>query len=143
MNRHKVILTEKDLYQMSNLDVDWKTYKEVIWAYNEFISTKMIEEGSEIVLPRRLGTLRVKRRKTNPNQKRIDFKKTRELGQTVYHTNKHSEGDYGIFIWNKRKPQAVFANKQIYKLQMTRTNKRNLSKAIKERNTISKYIKFD
>jgi nucleoid DNA-binding protein len=139
MNKKR--LTIKDLYNKhSNLSVDYSIYKEVLHVFHEELIQCLINQGDTVILPKQLGTLQVKKRKAK--KKSIDFHLTKQHGKTIYHTNKHSEGYYGIFLWDKSMPKGCFSNKQLYKLTMTRTNKRNLSKAIKEKNTINKYLEY-
>lgn len=143
MTKEKNKLTIKDIYQRhTKLDkVDSTLYLEVVWKFHEILSKLLIETGKEAKLPRRLGTLQIKKRETK-DTKKIDFHATKIHGVTIYHDNKHSEGYYGTFVWNKNKPQACFSNKQLYKLEPTFTNKRNLSKAIKENNAMDNFIEF-
>jgi len=138
----KTRLTVKDLFlKHSSLNVNWEVYKKVIYLFHELLSQEAIEKGTKIILPKRLGTLQVRKRKTG-KKKSVDFHLTKLHGETIYHTNKHSEGYYGTFVWNKDLPQASFSNKQLYSIEMTRTNKRNLSKAIKYDNKINNYIEY-
>jgi hypothetical protein len=133
--------TIRDVYEESSdtPHVDYSTYRGVVMRFNELLMEKAIYNGEGVKLPQSLGVIRVKKKKTNPKKRVIDFHKTKKFGVTVYHTNLHSEGYYGFFNWNKDHPYGIFRFKQIYKFFPTRTNKRKLAKTIKEENTIILY----
>jgi hypothetical protein len=73
-------------------------YKAICKSLNKEIS-KAIIDGSHVELPASLGILKVIKRKTNPDNLRVDFDATKKLGQTIYHLNLHSEGWYGSWKW--------------------------------------------
>ena len=59
----------------------------------------------------------------------------RNRKQLVYNTNEHSDNLRYKFIWSKKR--SVVENKTLYTLTMTRANKRELSKRIKEGHTLT------
>lgn len=85
----------------------------------------------------RLGELIIKKRRPEPEERFIDFKKTKELGTIVYHNNTHSNGYYARFKWDKGR--IYLKNKAIYKFKTCRWADRLLKKEIVENNTIVKY----
>lgn len=133
--------TITDVYENSSNKphVDYLTYRKIVMRFNELLMDRAMHCGEGVKLPQRLGVMRVKKKKTNPNKRVIDFHKTKKFGETVYHTNLHSEGYYGFFSWDKAHPHGIFKLKTIYKFFPTRTNKRKLAKEIKESNTIILY----
>jgi hypothetical protein len=89
--------TLRDSYKLYKKDyeevnVDYKTYAKIIKSFNQRIMEKILFEAFEFELPYRLGTIRIKKKKTHFDQKvmKIDWKKTKELGKRVYHINDHT-----------------------------------------------------
>jgi len=126
--------------------VDIKTYLDVAGEYNKFLMEKVLE-GEEVVLPGRLGTLSVTGKKVKitfdeegnvkglapdwPSTKKLWAKseKAAKKKQIVYHTNESTSGIRYKYLWSKK--NVLVKNKTLYSLQLTRTNKRNLSARIK------------
>lgn len=125
--------------------VDIKTYIDISTRYIKFLVDK-IEEGYEVTLPSRLGTLKIVGTK---QQIRFDkdgkvkglspnWPKTKELWnsnpeakakkQIVYNTNEHSSGIRYKYLWSKRR--VIVTNKTLYSMKMTRENKRRIYRAI-------------
>lgn len=126
--------------------VDLKLYMLIVNDYMKFLSSKLLESG-QISLPERLGNLEVVGKKS-----RIviedgvikglapDWVETKELWdrdpqakaskQLAYHFNEDTNGVRYKFFWSKNR--VLVANKTLYTLRMTRTNKRDLSSRIKQ-----------
>ena len=134
-------------YKKSTVNpVGIKLYLEIAQGFIKFLMN-LVLEGNEIVLPARLGTLavfgRVQKLKIEDGKVKglsPNWAKTKELWkisedaknrkQLVYNSNEHSDNRRYKFLWSKRR--SVVENKILYTLIMTRENKRNLAKRIKE-----------
>jgi hypothetical protein len=112
----------------------------------KFLSSKLLSTG-EIIIPERLGKLsifgkKVKIRIEDGEIKGLapDWVKTKELWdsdpvakqnkQLVYHFNEETNGIRYKFAWSKNR--VLVSNKTLYNLKMTRSNKRGLSKLVRE-----------
>lgn len=136
MNRH----TERDIYNDLNIDIEYPKFKKIITCFAEKLSEGIVK-GKSFKLPKRLGILEIRKRVTKFG-KSIDFHLTKKYGETIYHTNKHSDGYYALVHWDKSRPQGSFTNKMLWKFTPTRTNKRTIAKSIKENNTINLYLEL-
>lgn len=116
--------------------------------FMKFIMKKVIEDGDELILPFKTGSLSVLGIHQKP---KIDnngvvkgfspnWKKTKELydrcpeckerRQIVYNTNEHSDGVRYKFHWSLK--NVLLQNKNFYNLKFSRENKRKLSAKIFE-----------
>jgi len=140
MNRIKGAKTLKDAYkdyteelpETSAFNVEYKLYRNICEAYNKKISEYILNAG-EITFPYRLGSLRIKKTRmnySNKNHMRPDWKKTKELGKTVYHLNDHTDGFRFRWAWDKSNMTSV--GKKMYAFYPTRTNKRALAQLLKD-----------
>ncbi len=141
-------------YKMYEKVVDYKTFRDVIKAFNKEIVRLLVEEGAEFKMPDRLGTIRLrkyKRRIEFNDEGRIknlpvNWKMTWELWDReypnvvrsemkyikgkplVYHLNEHTDG-YRIYLyWNKKGSNA--RNKGVYAFQFTSVNNRYLARVV-------------
>lgn len=115
--------------------VDYKTYANVIKSFNQRVMEKILFEAFEFEMPYRLGSLRIRKKKTHFKEKtmKIDWAKTRELGKRVYHMNEHTNYFNYRFYWKKQ--HATFINKKMYSFTATRDNKRLLASILKNNET--------
>ena len=121
-------------------------YVQIINQFMKFLILKLLSTG-EIILPERLGRLSIygKKVKVKVEDGQIkglapDWVKTKELWesdkeaknkkQLVYHFNEETNGIRYKYVWSKNR--VLVSNKTLYNLRMTRTNKRELSKLVKE-----------
>ena len=109
---------------------------------------KKVFTGDEIVLPAKMGVLKVVGHKQkvrfDENDKVVglspNWKKTKVLWescedcknrkQLIYNTNEHTDGIRYKFLWSKNR--ILITNKTLYSLRMTRENKREIWKHIME-----------
>tara|TARA_R110000764_G_scaffold20407_2_gene52397 strand:- start:113 stop:562 length:450 start_codon:yes stop_codon:yes gene_type:complete len=115
------------------LYVDYTTYMEI----NRVAGDKIVEElaqGKEVVLPSRLGTLRLYKHKQSKKKKHVDFKLTKEYGKTIYHKNLKTNGYYFRLHWAKYGQAANFKNKSVWAFSVTRSQQRY------KENSFVKYI---
>lgn len=114
-----------------------RIFKEVIKTFNHLLIKNVIATGHAYTLPMKVGKLTVL--KIIPKTKAVDFKKTKELGQTVYHTNRHSHGYKAFYKWIKSQPHSFVQNRGLYKFIPSKTARSQLAYAIRENNTILNY----
>ena len=131
---------------MSVNSINISQYVQIINHFMKFLSSKLLSTG-EIIIPERLGKLsifgkKVKIRIENGEIKGLapDWVKTKELWdsdpiakqnkQLVYHFNEETNGIRYKFAWSKNR--VLVSNKTLYNLRMTRSNKRELSKLVRE-----------
>lgn len=141
--------TAKDFYESYKqdiepdtvYDVDFDTYRAIIYDYFKFIRDQIIQEGKEFYLPYRLGTIQIIKRqpKTYTSKSlRYDWKSMKELGKPVYYLNEHTQGFKYRFHWLKQ--DCLFTNKTKYMFIASRDNKRWLARILKngERDYVEK-----
>ena len=131
---------------MSVNPINISQYVQIINHFMKFLSSKLLSTG-EIIIPERLGKLsifgkKVKIRIEDGEIKGLapDWVKTKELWdsdsiakqnkQLVYHFNEETNGIRYKFAWSKNR--VLVSNKTLYNLRMTRSNKRELSKLVRE-----------
>lgn len=144
--KHLNIRSSYSIYSsLSNNPEDVSTFMEVVKGYMKFLSSKLHEVG-EISIPEKLGIVQIvgKKAKVTIENGEIkglapDWAGTKALWesdeeaknnkQLVYHFNEDTNGVRYRFFWSKSR--VLVANKTLYNLRMTRTNKRTLSSNIK------------
>jgi hypothetical protein len=129
-------VADNPLYQVS-----YTTFREIVTDYFRYLRDEIIENGKEVKLPCRLGTLSiVKHRPKEYTGKslRIDYGESKKLGKMVFHLNEHSNMYKYRFLW--RKDNILTKHKTYYQLVMTRANKRHLAQIIK--NHVRDYIEL-
>lgn len=131
---------------MSVNPINISQYVQIINHFMKFLSSKLLSTG-EIIIPERLGKLSIFGKKVNIRIENDEIKglapdwvKTKELWdsdpiakqnkQLVYHFNEETNGIRYKFAWSKNR--VLVSNKTLYNLRMTRSNKRELSKLIRE-----------
>ncbi len=120
---------DNPLYQ-----VDYKTFRGIINDYFKYLRDELIENGKEIKLPCRLGTLSIVKHKPKEysgRSLRIDYAESKKYNKVIYHLNDHTGGYKYRFYWNKH--NMLTKNKTMYQLIMTRDNKRYLAQILKNR----------
>ena len=131
---------------MSVNPINISQYVQIINHFMKFLSSKLLSTG-EIILPDRLGRLSIFGKKVNVRIEDGEIKglapdwvKTKQLWdsdeearnnkQLVYHFNEETNGIRYKFSWSKNR--VLVSNKTLYNLRMTRSNKRELSKLVRE-----------
>lgn len=135
----------RHMYQESKLKekIEYKLYKEIWDVFSKHFVNECTLSGNGYILPHKLGVFQIRKKRTVKGRKRIDFKKTLEYGMTIYHSNRHTDGYYGMWYWNKTKPYGICSNKHHFKFELVRKNKRFIAKQIKESNTIINYLELN
>ena len=131
---------------MSDNPINISEYVQIINQFMKFLILKLLSTG-EIILPERLGRLSIFGKKVNVRIENGEIKglapdwvKTKQLWdsdeeaknnkQLVYHFNEETNGIRYKFFWSKNR--VLVSNKTLYNLKMTRSNKRELSKLVRE-----------
>jgi hypothetical protein len=147
MYKHYIETTEKE---PGKTQVSYSDYCAVLNKFNKDISKAIMEDAYEYILPNRVGTIRIKKYKPKiqlddegkliTNNLAVDYKATNELWRNneeakenkklVYHLNNHSDGYR--YVWYYSTYRSNLPNKSLYRFVPTRTNKRELSKLIKD-----------
>lgn len=113
----------------TGLEIDYATFAKIIATCNEVSSIKVLDNTSGFKLPENMGYLAVTRYKSK--KRSVDFKKTKEIGQTVYHTNFHSYGYKSRIQWfSSQIVRCKFH--QIYKFIPERKVSRELGERMKK-----------
>lgn len=134
--------TGKDFYKSyidyvgDNLlyQVEYRVFRDIINDYFKYLRDELIENGKEIKLPCRLGTLSIVKHKPKEysgRSLRIDYAESKKYNKVIYHLNDHTGGYKYRFYWNKH--NMLTKNKTMYQLIMTRDNKRHLAQILKNR----------
>lgn len=130
---------------MSDNPINISKYLQINNLFMKFLMSKLFETG-EINIPERLGKLTISGKKVRVRIEDGEIKglapdwvKTKELWdsdstakknkQLVYHFNEDTNGIRYKFFWSKNR--VLVSNKTLYNLRMTRTNKRELSRLVK------------
>lgn len=112
----------------TKIDIDYKKFSEIIQLCNEVSALKVLENTSGYKIPENMGYLAVNRYKSK--KRSIDYKKTKEFGTIIYHTNFHSYGYKSRVQWFSS--QIVHCKfHQIYKFIPERKMSRELGKRMK------------
>lgn len=100
--------------------------------YKDLIN-KVIVYSRTVLLPNRMGSLVVKKKRPkiiNKSTVSIDWEATNKYGKQIRYSNDHTKGFKFRFNWNKFECMCV--NRSLYRLVLSRANKRFLAKCIKE-----------
>lgn len=100
--------------------VTQKIFRQVCYSFNKKLVVRVVE-GFHTQLPGHMGYLRIVGRKINRSRMFVDFKATKEHGETIFHDNRETDGCY--FFWNWTKPNHLVKNMQYYTYYPARGNK--------------------
>ena len=113
----------------SPYDITYTEYVDICSIFYQMIVKAIIDDGIRFKLPFSLGEVFVIKRKVKyDNKMPIDWALTLQEGKRIYNLNEHTSGFGYKFFWTK--PYKV-KNKFMYRLVLTRANKRHLAKMIK------------
>ena len=107
-------------------------FRDIINDYFKYLRDELIENGKEVKLPCRMGTIQIVKHKPKEytgKSLRIDYAESKKAGKVIYHLNEHSNFYKYRIYWNKQ--NMITPNKTKYQLVMTRDNKRHLAQIIK------------
>lgn len=120
----------KDKSEGSLYYVTYKEFSEYCGIFYKMISDAIIDDRYRFKLPWSMGEVYVTKRKTKFGKKQpIDWQLTLKDGTKRYNFNDHTKGFGYLFFWTR--PYKI-KNKFMYRLVLTRNNKRRLARAIKQ-----------
>lgn len=141
MGKYRVSTKRKELYRLTHTiydfyesyplkdKIDKKLFISIVKSFFEEAFKKVSIDRKRFSFPYTLGTHRIKKRKLSSRiHHKVDFAKTKELGVTVFYTNKHTNGYYFKWYWDKE--YCRFKNKSYYSFEITKKNKGLLSREI-------------
>jgi hypothetical protein len=139
----------RDIFKFYKKDegiVEYKVFSNIVSEFNGMIMRLIIDEAHEFVMPSRLGSLRVRKRKVklelnadgkiDKSKLTPDWFKTRKLWdeiykdipieeinkipnkRIIYNLNEHTDGYRFIFYWDKVTSNIL--NQSAYRIQVTR-----------------------
>jgi len=108
------------------IKVDFNTWKEIIYMFNQYFAEYILETGEKGKLPFGFGEISIMKKKrtkikTDPKTGRefinlpIDWKKTKEKGKVIYQMNYHTEGFFFGWHWFKKTTRLKHANLWYFK----------------------------
>lgn len=113
-------------------DITYAYYRAVLESFSDALAEELLN-GAVFNMGQRLGTLRVKKIKRNPNSRTIDWNETMKMWEEqgkkegfIYWT----DDTYYRWAWDKRK--ALVKNKSAYRFDPT-GGKKGLKKRLTER----------
>jgi hypothetical protein len=130
-------LGAKDMYREfkkanPDTDITYQYYRAVLESFSDVLAEELLN-GAVFNMGQRLGTLRVKKIKRNPNSRTIDWNETMKMWEEqgekdgfIYWT----DDTYYRWAWDKRK--ALVKNKSAYRFDPT-GGKKGLKKRLTER----------
>lgn len=130
--------------------VSYSDFSKMLNMFNKGISSLILEDAFEYILPKRLGILRIKKYKPKiqlddegnlkTQHLAVNYKATNDLWardenaknnkKLIYHLNNHSDGYR--YTWYYSTYRSNLKNKSLYRFIPTRTNKRELSRLVKD-----------
>lgn len=108
--------------------LDFKLFRAICFAHNKALSEEIIEKGSNVRLPNRLGYFRIKKTKMNYKNLKFDYSTYNKTGVKAYHLNEHSDDFRARFLWNKSK--CIVKGKRPWSFTPSRKNKRAVAKVM-------------
>jgi len=122
--------------------VTYKMFLAVIDTYNTAIIDHMVATGEEVKLPHGIGKIGIYRFKPRTHVKKIDFKRTKELGYRVFLTNFHSDGMDIKPKWDFKTSRV--SQSRIFTFKISRYFHRCIPTELKEKSSkeVEKYRKY-
>jgi len=120
-----------DKEELSPYIVTNKEYRNILKDYILAVCIEILE-GRIFYMPYGLGSLSVVKRKIIPGKRLSpDWESILKYGKLVLHLNEHTNGYKYNFKWDKQ--TCRFKHHKLYRLVLTRDNKRTLAKYIKQK----------
>ena len=102
--------------------VSQSEFKKVLNLFNKMLGDRVLS-GFHTQLPHNMGIIRIIGHKGDVDHLAIDFKATKEAGTTIYFDNRHTDGHW--FEWNWNKSNYLVRNLKHYTFTPTRGNMGN------------------
>jgi hypothetical protein len=110
----------------------YSEYRDITTSYFKYLSDKLVNKSSTVLLPFRLGEITVYKHKPvykSLKKMIMDWDRSKELNKQVRNFNDHTNGFVYRFHWDRRKNQ--LENKTSYVFVASRENKREIARLIK------------
>ncbi len=117
------------------LKVPFEQWKGIIYGFNEYFKTYILETGDKARMPGGLGDFTITKKKRKKMKSPIDgveyvnlpvdWKKTKEKGKVIYNFNFHTEGYF--FGWKWFKNTSRIRNTKLWYFKPSRVTSRLLS----------------
>jgi hypothetical protein len=125
----------KDILEGNPYYVTYNQYSKITGDFYKELINRVIVKSHTVILPNRMGSLTVMKKKPKVINKAtvtVDWENTLKYGNghTIRFINDHTKGFKFRFVWNKSECMCV--NRSLYRLVLSRGNKRFLAKCIKE-----------
>lgn len=123
----------KEIGHNSVYEIEYAEWVAICSDFYKEMMEDILQNGGTFKMPYGMGDVCISKFKVNINDlpgRSLNWKLTNETGKNVYHLNEHSRGYKYAFQWRKSNNKLV--NKFLYRLVMTRANKRELARLIKE-----------
>ena len=114
--------------------IEFVEFMSICKDYFDAYMNRIIFHSDIVKIPHRMGNLSVRKKipkVLSSATLSVDWELSKQYHKVIHHSNDHSGGFKFRFIWSKK--QAFIVNKNLYRLVLSRNNKRLLAKAIKSR----------
>jgi hypothetical protein len=137
------VVNLKDSYKDYKEEVDYNTYKKVIYAMYDIMMDNMMNKGIVYKLPHNIGVIGCFQR-TTYGRGVMDFKLHKETGIKRYIKNYHSEERVIVFNLDTSYHSGITNQfRKLYKFTASRSRKRQLASIIKSKVDICTYNNLD
>lgn len=119
-------------------NIDKQTFVNITRTFFFFLCKALIYEQKTYVLPKALGMISLRKRKTQGSGV-FDYKLYKETGIKRYIKNNHSEQYAVNFVWDKSVVRLTDRLLNLYFFNPARDFSRELAKYIKENNVINRF----
>lgn len=129
-----------------HVKITYTQYKKIVYTFNEQLGNHVLETGEFVKLPYGFGKISINKKKQTKYYEKdgktycvlgIDWKKTNELGEKIYHLNAHTDGYRYRWLWV---PDGRVYQIQIWTFSPSRHFSRTLAKYLKKPNSPYKDI---
>lgn len=124
-----------------DIKLSFKDWKKIIYTFNELYRDYILESGARVKMPNGFGYFAITKKKlkrfknfkdpegNNYINLPIDWAKTKKAGKRIYHTNPHTDGWKGSWMWFR--DDARFYLSDIWNFVASRKSSRLLGKFLK------------
>lgn len=99
--RDVYVAYDKEVQRKSKYDLSRKDFMNIAHTLLRNMLDHILEDSGEVKLNHSLGTIRIRKIKTNYNRPKINWKESNAIGKKVYFLNMHTGGYYVRFYWTK------------------------------------------
>lgn len=138
-NRGRFRLGYHDIYKtIEREDIHKDTFLLVNKIFFILLSKSMIQKGNIYKLPYRLGYTYIGKRRSG-KKKILDYAHYKKTGEMIFRKTSQADNYIAFFNWDKKGQVANWSFKNTIKFTPVRSNKKELTKAIRQNNTMGLY----